>query len=60
MSSDQECVHMLWIIPQYFLLVTAEIMFYITAIDFAYTQVCIYLPLLHAFCPYKKRSYKKH
>ena len=46
MSSNQDCVHMLWIIPQYFLMVTAEIMFYITAMDFGYTQVCIYLPLL--------------
>jgi dipeptide/tripeptide permease len=42
MSSNQDCVHMLWIIPQYFLMVTAEVMFYITAMDFAYTQVCIY------------------
>ena len=35
---------MLWLIPQYFTMVTAEVMFYVTAIDFAYTQVWIFPP----------------
>ena len=42
MSSKEDCVHMLWLIPQYFTMVTAEVMFYVTAIDFAYTQVFNY------------------
>ena len=45
MSSNEDCVHMLWLIPQYFTMVMAEVMFYVTAIDFAYTQVCISPPL---------------
>ena len=34
---------MLWLIPQYFAFATAQVMFYVTAMNFLYTQVCIAL-----------------
>ena len=42
-SSKEDCVHMLWLIPQYFAFATAQVMFYVTAMNFLYTQVCIAL-----------------
>ena len=44
-SSKEDCVHMLWLIPQYFAIVTADVMFSVTAMNFLYTQVHYYLPL---------------
>ena len=45
MSSKEDCVHMLWLIPQYIALVTGEVMFYVTGMSFAYSQVCTPPPL---------------
>ena len=45
MSSKEDCVHMLWLIPQYIALVTGEVMFYVTGMSFAYSQVCNPPPL---------------
>ena len=35
----ENCVHILWQIPQYVVLIIGEVMFYITAMDFSYSQV---------------------
>ena len=35
-------VHMFWLLPQYILLTMGEIMFSITSLAFAFTQVTIY------------------
>lgn len=33
-------VHMLWLIPQYFVITVSEIMFSITGLEFSFMQVC--------------------
>ena len=37
--TSENSVHMLWIIPQYFVITAGEIMFSITGLEFSYSQV---------------------
>jgi hypothetical protein len=39
-------VHMLWLIPQYFVITMGEVMFSITGLEFSFTQVCSVVWLL--------------
>jgi hypothetical protein len=39
-------MHMLWLIPQYFVLTMAEVMFSITGLEFSYSQVMPVVSLL--------------
>jgi hypothetical protein len=39
-------IHMLWLIPQYFVMTMGEVMFSITGLEFSFTQVSI----LHGCC----------
>jgi solute carrier family 15 oligopeptide transporter 1 len=34
-------IHMLWLIPQYFVMTMGEVMFSITGLEFSFTQVSI-------------------
>ncbi len=35
-------VHMLWLVPQYFVMAAAEVMLSVTGLQFSYTQVHIF------------------
>ena len=37
--SQENTVHMLWLIPQYLVITTGEILFSITGLEFSYSQV---------------------
>ena len=37
--TKENSLHMLWLIPQYFVITTGEIMFSITGLEFSYSQV---------------------
>ena len=37
--TEENSVHMLWLVPQYFVITVGEIMFSITALEFSYSQV---------------------
>ena len=39
--TKENSVHMLWLIPQFFVITVGEIMFSITALEFSYSQVLI-------------------
>ena len=39
--TKENSVHMLWLIPQFFVITVGEILFSITALEFSYSQVCI-------------------
>ena len=41
--SSENSVHILWLIPQFFVITVGEIMISITALEFSYSQVCISL-----------------
>ena len=38
--TKENSVHMLWLIPQFFVITVGEILFSITALEFSYSQVC--------------------
>ena len=37
--SQENTIHMLWLIPQYLVITTGEILFSITGLEFSYSQV---------------------
>ena len=39
-------MHMLWLIPQYFVMTMGEVMFSITGLEFSFTQVMPVMSLL--------------
>lgn len=39
--TPENSVHMLWLIPQYFVITTGEIMFSVTGLEFSYSQVSL-------------------
>jgi len=38
--TNENSVHMLWLVPQYFVMVVGEIFFSVTGLEFSYSQVC--------------------
>ena len=37
--TQENSIHMLWLLPQYFVITTGEIMLSITGLEFSYSQV---------------------
>jgi len=42
-------MHMLWLIPQYFVITMGEVMFSITGLEFSFTQVCFIMWVLFVY-----------
>ena len=45
--TKENSVHMLWLIPQFFVITVGEIMFSITALEFSYSQVILKMSCLY-------------
>ena len=43
--SQENTIHMLWLIPQYLVITTGEILFSITGLEFSYSQVRVFVIL---------------
>jgi solute carrier family 15 (oligopeptide transporter), member 1 len=44
--TPESSVNMLWLIPQYFVITAGEVMFSITGLEFAFTQVTVFFEFL--------------
>jgi dipeptide/tripeptide permease len=61
--TSENSVSMLWLIPQYFVMVIAEVFFSVTGLEFSYSQVfcetlemCLQLMLSSAYCNHLSHS----
>ena len=55
--TKENSVHMLWLIPQFFIITVGEILFSITALEFSYSQVIYkYVPYYNKFTIFRPRA----
>jgi len=56
--TEPNSLHMLWLIPQYFVLTMGEVMFSITGLEFSFTQVMPVVSLLLSLWNDVEQKYK--